>query len=123
MPKLHAHFQNMLSARKAVEALKGMGYRDAHLDAAEKFLEEYSEEINFAGSRSAPSLSALIMRSNAHLFNIDKGPLMASDPMVSGIGCFKEISGSISTKLAVTVDDEKMEQIKTFLAESGGFVQ
>jgi len=119
MPKIHADFTRMIEARKAVQKLKEMGFINAHLDIIEKFAAEGAEEINFAGSSNAVSLSSLVLKSNGHIVNVGKAPALASNPIVSGLGPSEE-SKDISTRLYVTVDEEKLESIKKFLEQAGG---
>ncbi|MCX7921109.1 MAG: hypothetical protein N3B21_03670 [Clostridia bacterium] len=120
MRKISVGFDNMLEATKAVEALKNMGYKQAYLDITESFYDEFSEEINFAGSTNAPSLSALVLKSNGHIYNIGKASLIAADPMVSGMGSYKEIQDDAHTRLFVNVDDEKVDDVKGILRSFGG---
>lgn len=120
MAKLDVVFERMIDGRKAVEELKKMGYR-AHLDMIDNYVNEYSEEINFAGSRNSPSLSALVLKSDGHILNIDKGPLVASSPLVSGVGAYMESIGT-SIRLIVNVDDSKIEEVKSILRSGGGNV-
>lgn len=120
MGKINVDFERMVEARKAVDYLRSQGYKDAHLDAADRFLGEYSEEINFVGS-NALSLSALVLKSKGYLYSPDKGPLIAADPMVSGMGTCEEM-GNANTRLRVSVEDDKAEEIKNILKQMGGTV-
>ncbi|MCR4436769.1 MAG: hypothetical protein QHH06_14180 [Clostridiales bacterium] len=121
MPKIHVDFENMLEGRKAVEALRGMGYKDAHLDVVDRFFDEISEEISTAGAAAGPCLSALVLRPKGTLPGSLKGPLVAVDPMVSGMGRFSEVA-ELSTRLRVTVDPDKVDEVKNMLKNMGGVV-
>lgn len=120
MPKIQAYFRKMLDANKAVESLNAHGYKGAHLDSVDDFMDEYSEEINFAGSETGPSLSALVLKSGRYIDNVGKAPLTAASPMVSGIGSFEHISDSLNTRLIVNVEESKVEDVKKLLKDMGG---
>ncbi|MDP4094743.1 MAG: hypothetical protein Q8920_15470 [Bacillota bacterium] len=122
MPKIFADFARMVEARKTVEELKKMGYKDAHLDMAEKFSNEFASEINAPGTSRAVSLSALVLKSNGHIYNVGKAPLLAADPMVSGSGHFEE-TADLNARLRVTVDDDKLDEIREILSKAGGKLQ
>ncbi|MCX8128645.1 MAG: hypothetical protein N3I35_00905 [Clostridia bacterium] len=119
MTNISAVFEKMGEGKKAVDALRETGYKRAYLDMVDNYLSEYSSEINFAGTRSAPSLSALVLKSDGHILNIDKGPLVASNPMVSGIGAYREMADA-GTRLIVHVEDEKVEEVKKLIRSYGG---
>jgi hypothetical protein len=120
MSKVHANFQQMLQARKAVQALRDMGYVNAHLDAVEKFFDEHATEINVPGTHNAPSLSALVLKSRGQMYDIGKGPLMAANPYVSGVGSYNELSDDSNTRLIVSVEDDKYDEVKKLITELGG---
>lgn len=119
MPKVEVCFKNMLNARKAVGALKKMGYKDAHLDAMDNFFTEYSEEINSAGSENGSSLSSLVLNSGRTVDDIGKASLIAANPMVSGIGTFEQIADNLKVRLIVNVDEEKVDSVRQTLREYG----
>jgi hypothetical protein len=120
MASLHAIFERMIDGRKAVEELKKLGCK-AHLDLVDNYLHEYSEEINFAGATNAPSLSALVLKSDGHITSIDKGPLVASSPIVSGLGSYRDME-SPGTRLIVKFEEGKDEEIKSIIRNLGGSV-
>lgn len=121
MPRICADFGNMIDARKTVEKLRNMGFKDACLDVVDRFTDEFAGEINIAGSENGVSLSALVMKSAGHLFNVSKAPMLAADPMASGLGVYEEI-GDFNTRLRVSVDDTKIDDVKKLLIESGARV-
>lgn len=122
MPKIRAFFERMSDAKKAAQTLKNMGYKDAQLDMIDRYNEEYSEEINFAGNENAPSLSALVLRSRGHSFDAGKAPLMSANPMVSGMGTYEEIY-DLGTQLLVSAEEGKFDEVKKIIAELGGMVK
>ncbi|MDF2522672.1 MAG: hypothetical protein K0R31_313 [Clostridiales bacterium] len=122
MPKIEVCFKKMLDARKAVLALKEMGYKDAHLDALDNVFSEYSEEINVAGTDTGPSLSALVLNSGGRLDDVGRASLIAASPMVSGMGSFEQISENLKVRLIVKVEDDKMDEIRNTLKEYGASV-
>ena len=111
MKKFHVDFESMLDARKALSALKEKGYQKVHLDMLENYMEEYSAEINVPGTVSAPSLSALVLKSRSFNQDASKAPLIAANPMVSGVGSYCELAGNPAVRLVVTVEDEKLDEV------------
>ena len=121
MSKIYAHFERILDARKATDALKNKGYT-AYLDAPEKNFEEYAEEINFAGSKNASSLSSLVLKSGGSINNIFKAPLVAADPMVSGMGSYTDIAENLKTRLIVNAEHGSEIEVYNVIKEFGGSV-
>lgn len=119
MTKFYVDFQSMLNARKAVDKLKAMGYHSAHLDLTSRFTTEYSTEINLPGTTKGPSLSRLVLKSGSSMFSVDKAPLIATHPMVSGMGSFSDITENLGARLIVNVEDGKLEEVKSSLRELG----
>jgi serine kinase of HPr protein (carbohydrate metabolism regulator) len=119
MPKLHAHFDNMLNARKALSELKEAGMSNACIDLAGVFDYEYSAEINVAGSQEAPSLSALVLTSGGNLTEIAKAPLIAAANAVSGMACVEDCR-DISARLSVKLDDREYEKVSELIEKNGG---
>ncbi|GEM_PF-2427037 len=123
MQTIRANFQNMLSARKTIGALKSSGFSGAHLDVPDAFNTEFSNDISFLASTHAPSLSALVLRSDGYIRSPGKGALIVSDPMVSGMGSSCEIRDNSSTSLIINVnDDENSDKVKEIINEFGGSV-
>ena len=119
MPGIHAYFENMSDARKALDLILQSGQSKAHLDLAGAYDYEYSAEINAAGTENAPSLSALVTRSGGYLLDPVKAPLIAAGTAVSGMGHIKD-SGLICTKLVAIADEEKKKEIEDIIKENGG---
>ncbi|MCX7710033.1 MAG: hypothetical protein N2484_09295 [Clostridia bacterium] len=120
MSKIHASFSRMIDAKKALDTIKDKGLGNGYLDAVDGFFEEYSEEINFAGTQAAPSLSGLVLRSRGNIVNIDKAPLVAANPMVSGMGTYQDLADSVKARLTLTIDDANEKEVKALLQEMGG---
>ena len=119
MQKIDVYFEKMSQARKAVEKLKSMGYRNAYLDINDRNQTEFSAEINPAGSQNAMSLSSLVLKSKGFRNDASKGPLMASNPMVSGIGPVDDMADP-GARLSVSVEDENAGIIRKLLMDMGG---
>lgn len=121
MPRIVVEFKNMLNANKAVSELKKMGYKDAHTDAVERYLSEYSEEINFTGSGTVPSLSAPVLKSNGHIYQVGKTPLIAADPLLrkgSGMDLINETENIYpSVYLSVNVKDTDKENMEALIKQ------
>jgi hypothetical protein len=119
MPRISACFEKMSEAKKAVEALKLMGYKNSYLDMHDSFMEEYSADINAAGTEAGPSLSALVQNSGSRLRYPAKAPLTAADPAVSGLGCYED-AFSVGTRLVVGVETGNAEAAERVIREYGG---
>lgn len=122
MPKIEVCFKKMLDAKKAVGALREMGYKNAHLDAVDNVFSEYSEEITFTGTTTVASLSALILNPGGRLDDLGKAPLIAASPMISGFGSFEHVADNLRTRLIVKVEDDKLEEVRQTLREYGASV-
>lgn len=121
MPRIYVDFESLKEARKAVEALKGMGYPDAHLDAVDRLFDEYAQELTDGGIPAGPSISAMTRPPRNKISGLAKGPVMQVDPMITGMGGLSEI-GALNTRLRVTVGLEKVNEIKNMLKGMGGVV-
>lgn len=119
MPRIHAHFENMSLARKALEAILQLGNTKAHLDLTGVYDYEYSAEINIAGTESAPSLSALVARGGGYQLDPEKAPLIAAGTAISGLAHTRD-SDLICTKLVANAGDEKKNEIENIIKENGG---
>ena len=115
MTKYSARFDSMAAARKAEAQLKAMGFKNVYLDATDGFTSEYSAELNFTGSKAAPSLSALVLKSGSHMYRTGKDPLIAAHPMVSGMGGYHDNTMGLNSHLVVKTeneaDGEKLKEI------------
>lgn len=111
----------MSDARKAVEVLRNMGYKNAHLDMIEKTFDEHSLELSTITVKKIPSLSALVSKSKGYIFDCAKGSILAADPIVSGTCSCKETI-NVSTRLLVSVDADKEDEVKSILNQYGGCV-
>lgn len=120
MATVRSHFHNFTEARDAMILLKSKGFTNVYLDAAGNNNEEFAGEINPLGSSEGPSLSALILRSAGIRHEIDKGPLLAAHPAVSGMGTSHEGWHLLETNLIVHVDEEKLNEIRQILTKAGG---
>ena len=123
MERISALFQKIIDGRKAIEKLNSAGYKNARLDIADASLEEYSNEINITSFKTPSSLSTLVSKSETPILSINKSPLVASSPMVSGLSSSEE-AHNISTRLVVDVDDEeKGDEIKKLIRSLGGIIK
>ena len=119
--KIRANFGKMLDAQDAVRALRSLGYKGVHLDMIDKTYNEASEELIAEDTSSAIDLSALVLNMDLHSYDIDKAPLLAADPMASGVGSFREIAGS-STHLVANIEDTKADEVKSIIRDYGGII-
>ena len=120
MPIIKAYFNNMLNANKAVQALKGSGYKGAHLDMPHKYSTEFSSEISITGTKHSPDLFSAFLkpgRSNAH---VGKAPLVAADPSISGTGSSQEIIDNSRASLIIDIGEENTDAVKGIIKEFGG---
>lgn len=121
MPEIRAYFEKMINAKKTVETLKSKGYKNAYLDINENTSEEYSKEITPPGMWNSSSLARIVLKTPRHIFgNMEKTPLMAADPAVSGYSPNNQI---LNTHLIVNVESENTEEVKKFIEEMGGKIQ
>jgi hypothetical protein len=119
MPKLHAHFENMFEARKALQALNKSGYTNVHLDLAGSFDYEYSNEISTAGTEGSTNLSGLVVKSGGNLLDPARTPSAAANPSYCGAES-EECTRNISTRLCVNADEAEKEKISNIIKENGG---
>jgi hypothetical protein len=120
MPRLTVKFEKMADAANAVKALKDLGGVNSWLDAADGYSTEFASEYSIPGADSAPSLSGLVLRSGGYAPRMTKGPLLAADPMVSGMGDRDDAARNHSTRLVVSAPEDKLEAVRKILAELGG---
>jgi len=121
MAKIRATFRQMSDARKTVQKLKEIGYKDAHLDMMDTYLEEYSEEIKSPGTENALNVSALVMNSSGFSRGTGKAFLSSLDPMASGF-CVHEEMFCIGARLFVSPEENKIDEVKRIISEYGGVV-
>ncbi|QUH25745.1 hypothetical protein [Serpentinicella alkaliphila] len=97
---LAGYFNNINKAEKAIAELKKHGIT-AYLDLNDKNMQYTNGFTNLAGTSINASLSGLVLNSGNSIGDIEKAPLYAADPSVSGMGGFDEI---ISIKHKIIVD-------------------
>jgi len=118
MVKVYAKFDKILDAKNAVEVLKSMGYKNAHIDIADKFHAEFSSELG-TSTKKATCLSDIFLNSKGKVYNIDKAPLLASDPIISGNGTY-DIMINANVHLQVNVEEKQIQELEKALTELGG---
>lgn len=117
MKTLYAHFDNILEARKAVEALKEKGFKGAHIDAPGFFNTEYSMDLSFNYNRKNHSLSSLVLKKNSFMYNTGSAPLTAAHPEVSGMGGDSRTYGAV---VSLKVENEQETLLRELLRHYGG---
>ncbi len=119
MVKVYTKFDRIIDARKAVETLKSMGYHSAQIDIADKFYNEFSAELGISGKGADTNLSDVFLNSKSKPFNVDKGPLIASDPVMSGNGP-NDVMMDTNVHLLVNVDEKQLSDVEKKLSDLGG---
>ena len=120
MPKLSAKFDKMADASGAVKALRQLGITKAWLDASDGYSSEFAAEPTVPGTDNAPSLSGLVLRSGGYAARVDKGPLLAADPMVSGMESREDRAKNHSTRLISLIPDDQLDAAKKIIRDMGG---
>jgi hypothetical protein len=120
LPGISARFEKMADASGALKMLKQMGVSYSSLDAMDDFSSEFAAEFNAAGTDNGPSLSGLVMRSGGYAERIDKSPLLAADPLVSGMETRDDCARNHSTRLIANVPEELLEASKKIISDMGG---
>ena len=118
MPGIHAYFENMHEARKALKAMMEAGFSTVYLDMSGAYDYEYSVEI--AGSATAVScLPSLVTRSGGCMLKPNSSSLVDAATAVSSLAHTGD-SRSICTKLIARVDDDKKETAASIIKQNGG---
>lgn len=120
MAKVTARFEKMVDASNAVKMLKRIGVTNTWLDAMDDFSGEFAAEFNVPGMDNAPSLSGLVLNSGGYAARADKGPLLAADPMVSGMEPREETARNHSTRLVANVPNEQIDAVKRVISDMDG---
>ena len=110
-------FESLYEARKALAKLKEFGFNNSYLDVVENYNEEFAEEININIPQNVPCYSSAILRSGRNKATLEKAPLVANNPLVSGVGSLCELAGNRAASLFVTIQSEKLEEIKNILKD------
>ena len=113
--KIERYFSGIKDANSAVEKLKAEGYLRAISDLNEHYNSTNNTSSNPSGTMNASSISSIVLNSG----DSNKGPLLASSPMVSGMGNFEEIA-DINYKVTVEAEDKEKSHIKEIIIEMGG---
>ncbi len=120
--RIESYFGNMKEANGTVEKLKTMGYKSAFIDINEGRNEDRNLQTNLAGTETAISLSDLVLEgTNAKGTSMDKSPLKAASPMVSGMGTFDEIA-DVKCRLVVEAGENDKDKIEQIIREAGGML-
>ncbi len=116
--KLEGFFSGIKNANEAVEKLKQSGF-NSYADINEHYMVNNNSETNFPGNENTPSLSDLVLRSGNISEATDKAPLIASSPMVSGMGRFEEIM-DVNYKVVVDITDNNKTEASEIIKSLGG---
>ncbi|SDK36691.1 hypothetical protein [Natronincola ferrireducens] len=117
--KIAGYFNSLKIANEAIEALHRVGFKNATLDLKDNTVGDGNYITNLPGTEMSTSLSNLILESGDRGIDIDKAPLSAANPMVSGMAGFDEIA-DYGHKIVVDADDEDEEEIKALITKFGG---
>ncbi len=116
---LEGYFGSMKTARDTAEELKQKGYK-AFIDSNDEKNADRDFQTNSAGTETAISLSNLVLNgTNANEDTMDKSPLLAASPMVSGVGTFDEIA-NVKHKLTVEAEENSKSKIVQIIHKAGG---
>lgn len=115
------YFAELKRANEAVDKLKNMGFK-AYVDINDHYIEDRNVRTNLPGTETSVSLSGLILESDSHDIAIDKAPLNASSPMVSGYGKFEEVA-DVNCQVITDIEEKDAENVKQTIREMGGELQ
>lgn len=116
---IRGYFSEMRSANDAVKKLQSMGINGAALDMNDHYMGNKDVRRNLPGTSDAPSLSDLVLFSGASGSDGGANPLAASNPSVSGMGPFEEIT-NIACTVKVNVDENNLDTVKEVIRSMGG---
>lgn len=119
MLNIHAYFDNMSNAGKALKALKDKGYTSAHMDMTGTYDYEYSNELSIGGMGNMADMSAIVVKSGGNLLDLVRKPLIAGGTSISGADHIND-SKSICSKLIVSSGDSKKGEIEKIITENEG---
>ncbi|KAB3529078.1 hypothetical protein [Alkaliphilus serpentinus] len=117
---IEAYFNNLKAANDTIYKLRVMGI-DATLDLKDDHMENYNARQNVAGTATGATLSDLVLKSGASAVESHQSPLMAANPMVSGMAGFEE-TVSLDYKIAITAGPRDNNRIAKIVEEAGGAI-
>ncbi|ATW24317.1 hypothetical protein [Candidatus Formimonas warabiya] len=117
--KVTAYFNTFKAAQDTMDDLKNAGFSGAYLDLNDQ-ITDMDTQINQPGTASSNnSLASLVLKSGSPAVSFNRAPLMAANPMVSGMGDFEEIF-SVRCRLIVETDRENTAQVKEIIKNREG---
>lgn len=119
MPKIHAYFDSMSDAGKALGILAEKGHKSAHLDMSGAYDYEYSHELSVQNPGNSSEMSAIVIKSGGSLLDLPNSPLIAAGTTISGASHIND-SRNVCTKLIVNINDEKKNEIESIIIGNGG---
>ena len=111
--KIHAYFDNMCDASKALKALKEKGYKRAHLDMSGIHDYEYSRELSADTLGNNQGMSAIVARYGGNLLDTDNVPIHIGGTSIDDCRL-------ICTRLIVNSEDFEKNEIEKIIAENEG---
>lgn len=118
MMKIEAYFSGIKNANEAVEKLKVEGFNNAVVDLNDHTINYNNNEDTLKGI-TASSLSSVVMNSGNTVDDITKRPLLAANPMASGMGSFEEIT-DVNYKVILDIDSNDLHKAKEIISNIGG---
>jgi hypothetical protein len=119
--KIEGYFRTLKRANDTAEKLKKAGY-NAYVDGNDHYTGSEGAGTNMPGTSEGGSLSGLVLNSGDSAYDdSSKAPLLASSPMVSGMGGFSEIA-DLNCKVVVDSDKDE-EKIKEIITGMEGELQ
>lgn len=121
--KIEGYFKTLKRANDTVNKLKEAGY-NAHVDGNDHLVSSDGAGTNLAGNTNGYSLSGLVLNSGEPVYeDVSTAPLLASSPMVNGMGGFSEIA-DINCKVVVeSYKDKDEKEIKDIITSMEGELQ
>lgn len=120
--KVVGYFNTIKKANEAIAVIKKEGFENTYLDIKSDENKDTNAARNIAGTETATSLSELVLKSGSGDFERDKTPIMAADPMVSGMAGFDEIA-DFSYMVAVETSSEDKTKVKNLLNSLGALTE
>jgi hypothetical protein len=111
--KIHAYFDSMSDASKALKALIEKGYTGAHLDMSGIHDYEYSKELSVDDLGNNSGMSALVVKYGGNLLESNEVPIHVG-------GTSMDDCRFICTKLIVNTDDSKKNDIEKIISDNEG---
>lgn len=119
MATVIGYFHTLKEAQQTAKGLRQQGYSGVSVDIVDKFNDGRNAERNSPLGPAVLSLSSLVLSSGDSITSPELGPLLAADPMVSGMGGFEEIADA-NYMLTVVTNEERVDEVRQFIKNNNG---